>query len=155
MIVMVILNTLFERAPGRYLNWLAFLVWPAGWLAFRLKQYNQRYYGMVEIPVGIATALGITMKGAFGPTQALAVLGAMYVVSRGYTNIAEAKKKKVEIENNAKVFHEKLGCKKAAWSRFWGVLTRREVPANLDTLLKEKAAEILAKFDEQQKDRSG
>jgi len=128
MIIMVIGNALFERAPGHYLNWIAVVVWPVGWAAFRFKQFNQKYYGVLEIVVGVVTAFGTTTKGAFGPTQALAVLGAMYVVSRGYGNITEAEKKKDEIENNAKAFHEYLGRVKVASSRLWAVITRRDIP---------------------------
>jgi hypothetical protein len=128
MIIAVLGNAFLGHVPGHHLNWIAFFVWPVGWVAFRFKQFNQKYYGMLEIVVGVSTALGTTMKGAFGLTQGLAVMGAVYVVSRGYSNITEAEKKKDEIENNAKAFREYLGRVKVASSRAWTVITKRYYP---------------------------
>jgi hypothetical protein len=75
MIIMVIGNALFDRAPGHYLNWIAVVVWPVGWAAFRFKQFNQKHYGIVEIVVGVLTALGTTVRGTFGPTQGTGSIG--------------------------------------------------------------------------------
>jgi hypothetical protein len=127
MIVMVIINALLQRAPGRYTNWIAVLVWPVGWIAFRFKQFNQKYYGWVEIGFGILTALAITVNGVFGPTQGLAVLGAIYVVSRGYGNITDAEKKKDEIERNAQAFREYRARVKVAFRNLWLTTTNRDI----------------------------
>ena len=128
MIIMVIGNALFKRAPGRYTNWIAILVWPVGWAAFRFKQFNQKWYGMVEVVVGIVTAFATTTKGAFGPTQLLAIVGTIYVVSRGFSNIAEGRKKKEEIEKNVRAFREYLGRVKFAWSKLWAAIRNRDAP---------------------------
>lgn len=128
MIILVIGNGVLEHAPGRYLNWLAVVVWPVGWAAARFKQYNQKYYGILEVLVGVVTAFGTTLKGQFGSTQGLAVLGAMYVVSRGYGNIADAEKRKEEIERNAQAFRDYRGRVKVASANVWAAILGKPRP---------------------------
>jgi hypothetical protein len=126
MILMVVGNAVFHLAPGHYLNWIAVLVWPIGWAASRLRQFNQIYYGIVEIGAGVITAFGTTVKGQWGPTQGLAVLGAMYVVSRGYGNIADGTRKKDEIERNARALREYRGRVKMQSAKLWRVMLRKD-----------------------------
>jgi hypothetical protein len=126
MIIMVVGNAVFHIVPGHYWNWIAVAVWPIGWAAFRLKQFNQIYYGAVEIVAGVITAFGTTVKGQWGPTQGLAVLGAMYVVSRGYGNIADGTRKKDEIERNAQAFSAYRGRVKIASAKLWRVILRKD-----------------------------
>lgn len=125
MMLVVIGNSAFAHFPGQHLNWIAVLVWPVGWLAFRFKQYNSAYYGTVEIIVGVVTAFATALRGQFGPVQGIAVLGAMYVVSRGYGNVADAAKRKDEIERNAQAFRDYRGrCKRAAASLWDAIMGR-------------------------------
>ena len=126
MIIMVVGNVVFHFVPGHYLNWIAVVVWPVGWAAFRLKQFNPIYYGVIEIMVGVITAFGTTVKGQWGPAQGLAVLGAMYVVSRGYGNLAEGTRKKDEIERNAEAFREYRRRVRFASARLWRVILRQD-----------------------------
>ena len=127
MVIMVIGNALFHYTPGHNLNWIAVVVWPIGWAAYRFKQYNSAYYGTVEIVVGVTTAFATTLKGQFGAAQGLAILGAMYVVSRGYGNIADAAKRKDEIERNAQAFRDYLGRIKIASSNLWTTIRGKGV----------------------------
>lgn len=77
--------------PGHYRNLLGVAVLPTGYAAFRLKKTHQYRYGQVEVVIGIATALGVTLKDdGLSPAQGLALVGAMYVVARGFSNINEA-----------------------------------------------------------------
>jgi hypothetical protein len=127
MIIMVIGDALFHYAPGRNLNWIAVVVWPIGWAAYHFKQYNSAYYGIVEIVVGVATAFATTLKGQFGTAQGLAIVGAMYIVSRGYGNIADAAKRRDEIERNAQAFLDYRGRVKIASSNLWRTVRGRRV----------------------------
>jgi hypothetical protein len=127
MIIMVIGNALLHYTPGHNLNWIAVVVWPIGWAAYHFKQYNSAYYGIVEIGVGVATAFATTLKGQFGAAQGLAILGAMYVVSRGYGNIADAAKRSDEIERNAQAFRDYRDRVKIASSNLWATIRGRHV----------------------------
>jgi hypothetical protein len=127
MIIMVIGNALFDYTPGHDLNWIAVVVWPVGWAAYQFKKYNSAYYGAVEIMVGVITAFATTVKGQFGAAQGLAILGAMYVVSRGYGNIADAAKRKDEIERNAQAFRDYRGRVKIASSNLWTTIRGKPV----------------------------
>lgn len=86
-------NWILYRLPGKYLNWISVGVLPLGYLAHQFKQRRLRWYGIVEILVGFATALGAMSKGSFQPTQGLALIGATYVVARGFNNVADARRK--------------------------------------------------------------
>lgn len=88
-----LLNLLFYRLPGQYVNWIAVAVVPLGYAAHRFKSANQLYYGIIEVLVGLATALAATSRTRFGAVQALAVIGATYVVARGFNNVTDAGKK--------------------------------------------------------------
>jgi hypothetical protein len=74
----------------------------------------------------VITAFGTTVKAQWGPTQGLAVLGAIYVVSRGYGNIADGERKKDEIERNAQAFSEYRGRVKTASAKLWRVILRKD-----------------------------
>jgi len=89
-------NWVLYRVPGKYSNWMSLAVVPVGYFAHRFKQWNLLRYGMVEVLVGFSTALGATTKGGLQPTQGLAVIGATYVVARGFSNISDARKKAAE-----------------------------------------------------------
>jgi hypothetical protein len=79
--------------PGKYLNWLALAVLPIGYGAHYFKKLNQLVYGTVEILVGAATALGSTARPEFHSAQGLTIIGAIYIVARGFNNISEARSK--------------------------------------------------------------
>jgi len=64
--------------------------------AHYFRTRNLRVYGMSEILLGVATAFGVTIESQFQPTQALAIIGATYVVARGFNNVAEARHKAVK-----------------------------------------------------------
>jgi hypothetical protein len=81
------------RMPGRYLNWAAFLVLPAGYSAHQFKKRSQALYGLIEILVGVSTAFGSTARTSFGTPQGLAIIGAVYIVARGFNNFSESAKK--------------------------------------------------------------
>src|SRR5579872_31392 len=81
-------SRLLYRIPGKYVNLLAFAVLPLGYAAHYFKTQNQLRYGMVEVLAGMATAIGATAKSQFQPSQGLAILGAIYVVARGFNNIS-------------------------------------------------------------------
>jgi hypothetical protein len=83
------------RLPGKYVNLMAFAVLPVGYAAHRFKKQNQLRYGVVEVLTGMATAIGATARTEFQPTQALAIIGAIYVVARGFNNISDARPKAV------------------------------------------------------------
>jgi len=88
------LHHLVYSLPAAGLNWLAVLVFPGGCLAARLKRRNQHQYGRVEIAVGVLTALSTINSGTkFEPIQLLTIIGALYVVARGFGNIYEAEAK--------------------------------------------------------------
>lgn len=127
MIIIVIGNALFHYAPGHNLNWIAVVVCPIGWAAYQFKRYNSAYYGIVEIVVGVATAFATTLKGRFGATQLLAIVGAIYIVSRGCCDIADASKRRDEIARNAKAFRDYRGRVKIASSNLWRTLRGKRV----------------------------
>ena len=127
MIIIVIGNSLFVRTPGHLLNWIAALVWPIGWLAYRFKQYNSKYYGTVEILFGVLAAFGITIRGKFSLAEVIATFGSMYVVSRGYSNIADAEKRKDEIAKNAQAFRDYRGRVRYALNNLWATLRGKRV----------------------------
>lgn len=87
-----LVNIILYHLPGQYVNWVAIGVVPLGYLAHRFKSANPLLYGIVEVLVGLATALGATSRTAFGATQALAVIGSTYVVARGFNNVSHAQK---------------------------------------------------------------
>lgn len=95
-VVTIAVNWVLFRIPGRYSNWISLAIVPIGYFAHRFKQRNLLRYGMVEVLVGFSTALGATTKGGFQPTQGLGVIGATYVVARGFSNISDARKKAAE-----------------------------------------------------------
>jgi hypothetical protein len=89
----VAVNWFLYRLPGKYSNWLSLAVLPIGYSVHYFKRRNLRLYGTIEVIVGVATALGSTVRGTLQPTQGLAIIGAIYVVGRGFNNISEAKQK--------------------------------------------------------------
>jgi len=65
-----------------------------GFVAHRFKQRNQRWYGMVEVMIGIVSGFSI----AFGMVPSHVVLaqwasliGCSYVIARGLNNVSDAK----------------------------------------------------------------
>jgi hypothetical protein len=86
-------NNLLYALPGKYLNWMAIAVLPIGYAAHVFKGRNQELYGTIEVLVGFATALGSTSRTDFHAPQGLAILGAVYVVARGFNNVSEARRK--------------------------------------------------------------
>ena len=89
------INKLFYKLPGKYFNYVALSVLPAGYIIHRFKRFNQTYYGTVEVLFGIATGMGTTLGiKVFGAAQGIAIMGAVYVVARGFNNIYEARKPK-------------------------------------------------------------
>ena len=93
----LMINQLLYKLPGKYANWFAVAVLPAGYFASRFKQKNQWRYGLVEVVVGIATAFGVTvqLKGV-QPPQGLTLVAAAYVVARGFNNMSDARKKAID-----------------------------------------------------------
>ncbi len=91
---MLVANQLFSGAPGRYWNWLAVLVLPVGFTAAWYKKKNQLRYGTIEVVAGVLTAFAATFQQKdFDSPRALTVVGAAYVVARGFGNIKEARDK--------------------------------------------------------------
>ena len=87
------INFFVYQLPGNYMNWLAVGVLPLGYGAHYFRTRNFRFYGMSEILLGVSTAFGVTIRSQFQPTQAVALIGATYVVARGFNNVAEARLK--------------------------------------------------------------
>jgi hypothetical protein len=87
------INLFVYQLPGEYMNWLAVGVLPIGYGAHYFRTRNLRVYGMSEILLGVSTAFGVTIRPHFQPTQALTLIGATYVVARGFNNVAEARLK--------------------------------------------------------------
>lgn len=92
-VVGTMMNLVLYHLPGHYMNWIAVCVFPIGYSAYYFKKKNQLLFGQLEIAVGVATALGATARQEFRLTQILAVIGAIYIVARGFTNIDDAKKR--------------------------------------------------------------
>jgi len=88
-----LLNWLMYHMPGQYVNWAAVAVLPLGYVAHLFKKGSPYHYGIVEIVAGVATAFGVTIHAQFQPVQILTIIGAIYVVARGFNNVAEARKK--------------------------------------------------------------
>jgi hypothetical protein len=91
-----LLNFVFTNLPGSYLNWLAVLVLPIGYAGYSFKRVNQSFFGLIEIFVGMTTAFATTFRAELGTAQVLALLGAIYVVARGFTNMSEGNLKLAE-----------------------------------------------------------
>jgi hypothetical protein len=88
-------NRILYQTPGRYLNWLAILVLPIGYLAYQFKEKNPYLYGTFEVLVGISMAFGATTTNkAFQPTQAFTIISGIYVVARGSQDRAEGREKR-------------------------------------------------------------
>jgi hypothetical protein len=85
------LNQTLSFLPAKHLNWLAVAVLPIGYIVARYKRRNQLRYGWIEVGVGVLSALGtINSQPEFRPVQLLTIVGALYVVARGFGNIYEA-----------------------------------------------------------------
>jgi len=81
-----------------------------GWLFFHLRKIRPTYYGYVEIGVGIGVGIqAVFTERAFDPDARMAtgfaVLGAVYLVVRGFDN---ATKRKAELAAEAKLREELL-----------------------------------------------
>jgi hypothetical protein len=89
--VTLAMNKFFYKLPGKYFNYIAISALPIGYAIHRFKRFNQIYYGAVEILFGIATAAGTTLGiKNFGGAQGITIMGAIYVVARGFNNIYDA-----------------------------------------------------------------
>jgi hypothetical protein len=96
-----VVHWLLYDIPGKYLNLVGLMVLPVGYAAHHFKRWNQLLYGIVEVLVGIATAVGATARADFQTAQGLALLGAVYVVARGFNNVTEARENSSSITSIA------------------------------------------------------
>jgi len=65
-----------------------------GTFAHWFKKKNQKWYGVVEVVFGVASAGSISFRMMPGPlfTQWATLAGCVYVIARGLNNVAEAKR---------------------------------------------------------------
>jgi len=69
-----------------------------GTFAHWFKKKNQKWYGLVEVVFGAASAGSISFRMTPGPplfTQWATLAGCAYVIARGLNNVSEAKRKLV------------------------------------------------------------
>ena len=108
-----VINQVLYKLPAQHLNWLAVAVLPGGYLATLYKRNNQMRYGIVEVMVGVITALStINQHPDFQAIQGITLIGTLYVVARGFTNIKEAQEKaKAKIAVDIAAFNSQLASK--------------------------------------------
>jgi uncharacterized membrane protein (GlpM family) len=73
---------------------VATVVFGMGVVAHWFKRMNQRWYGMVEVMLGAAAAVNISVRLMPGQTllsQWEGLIGCAYVVARGLSNCSDAK----------------------------------------------------------------
>lgn len=73
---------------------LVLAVAAAGYTAFRFKRGRQIWYGRVEVAFGVASCIKVALTSPIQDSllvQWSALIGCIYVISRGFNNISDAR----------------------------------------------------------------
>jgi hypothetical protein len=88
------IKTWFVAHPKTSTAFMVVGVMIVGFVISRFKQRNQQLYGLVEIAFGAVVTYNTLMllRPGFDYSRALGVGTAMYIIARGFNNIADARK---------------------------------------------------------------